>query len=249
MSSLSLSSFLLLSISLFIHRPSIDHSFKRALGGGGALYCVKNFGLYWSKTQKRLKERFLIGRNGTKRAKFGESPLFQATHNIKTEKQTIISTFSCVGQVLGGLRKEKGTRLTKSFLLMSCVFWIFFFRTLAVNYVSDFFGIYCEKKEKEWSHFVLTHLHLVHFFVNIFFFLLQRNSSKAWRITSSQFPQEWRQQEITSRISCTPNTRWSRDTLPYLKTLPRIPAKVMSAERTRTEMAERPTHFSQRTTS
>ena len=41
-----------------------------------------------SKTRNRLKERFLIGRNRTKRAKFRGSPLFRATHNIKTEKKT-----------------------------------------------------------------------------------------------------------------------------------------------------------------
>ena len=39
-----------------------------------------------SKTHKRLKERFLIGRNRTKRAIFRGSPLFQATYNIKTGK-------------------------------------------------------------------------------------------------------------------------------------------------------------------
>ena len=46
-----------------------------------------------SKSHKRLKERFLIGRNRTKRATFRESRLFQATYNIKTEKQTINSAF------------------------------------------------------------------------------------------------------------------------------------------------------------
>ena len=45
-----------------------------------------------SKAHKRLKERFLIGRNRTKRANFRESPLFQATYNRKTEEQTINST-------------------------------------------------------------------------------------------------------------------------------------------------------------
>ena len=34
-----------------------------------------------SKTHERLKERFLIRRNGTKRANFRGSPLFQATYN------------------------------------------------------------------------------------------------------------------------------------------------------------------------
>ena len=38
-----------------------------------------------SKTHKRLKERFLIGRNMTKRANFRGSPLFQATYNINVQ--------------------------------------------------------------------------------------------------------------------------------------------------------------------
>ena len=46
-----------------------------------------------SKTHKRLKECFLIGRNRTKHANFWGSPLFQATYNMKTEKQTINSTY------------------------------------------------------------------------------------------------------------------------------------------------------------
>ena len=41
------------------------------------------------KTHKRLKVRFLIGRNRINSTHFRESPLFQATCNIKTEKQTI----------------------------------------------------------------------------------------------------------------------------------------------------------------
>ena len=48
----------------------------------------------FQKTNKRLKEHFLIGRNRTKRAHFPGSPLFQATYNIKTEeKKTINSTY------------------------------------------------------------------------------------------------------------------------------------------------------------
>ena len=39
-----------------------------------------------SKTHKRLEERFLIGRNRTKRANFRGSPLFQATY--KKQQQT-----------------------------------------------------------------------------------------------------------------------------------------------------------------
>ena len=46
-----------------------------------------------SKTHKRLKERFLIGRNRTKRANVRGSPLSQATYNRKTEKQTITSAY------------------------------------------------------------------------------------------------------------------------------------------------------------
>ena len=47
-----------------------------------------------SKTHKRLKERFLIRRNRTKRANFRGNPLFQATYNNnKTEKQTMNSTY------------------------------------------------------------------------------------------------------------------------------------------------------------
>ena len=44
------------------------------------------------KHTKRLKQRFIIGRNRTKRAHFRGSPLFQATHNRKTEN-TINSTY------------------------------------------------------------------------------------------------------------------------------------------------------------
>ena len=44
-----------------------------------------------SKTNKRLKERFLIRRNMTKRANFRESPLSQATY--KTEEQTLNSIY------------------------------------------------------------------------------------------------------------------------------------------------------------
>ena len=53
----------------------------------------KRSGKKRSKTHKRLKQRFLIGRNRTERAHFRGSPLFQATYTIKTEKQTINSTY------------------------------------------------------------------------------------------------------------------------------------------------------------
>ena len=41
-----------------------------------------------SKTHKRLKERFLVGPNRTKRANFRGSPLYHAMYNIKTEDLT-----------------------------------------------------------------------------------------------------------------------------------------------------------------
>ena len=63
--------------------------------------------------------RFLIGRNRTKRAKFRGSPLFQATYNIKTEKQTINSTY-LVSVGCGRLAEGKGHKTD------SCVSWIFF---------------------------------------------------------------------------------------------------------------------------
>ena len=49
---------------------------------------------FWkrSKTHKRLKEGFLIGQTGQNLHIF-EVVLFQATYNIKTEKQTINSTY------------------------------------------------------------------------------------------------------------------------------------------------------------
>ena len=46
---------------------------------------VNGFLFLRSKTQKRLKERFLMRRNKTKRAKFRGNPLFQATYNYTTE--------------------------------------------------------------------------------------------------------------------------------------------------------------------
>ena len=57
-------------------------------------FCLHSpFNWFYSKTHTRLKERFYIGRNGTKRSNFRGSPLFQATYKRKTEKQTINSTY------------------------------------------------------------------------------------------------------------------------------------------------------------
>ena len=57
---------------------------------------------------KKLKERFLIGRNRTKRANFRGSPLFQATYNNdkKQKNKQLIQLISCQLDV-GGWRKEK----------------------------------------------------------------------------------------------------------------------------------------------
>ena len=48
-----------------------------------------------SKTHKKLKERFLIGRNRTKRANFWGSPLFQVTYHKKTINSTYLVSVSC----------------------------------------------------------------------------------------------------------------------------------------------------------
>ena len=45
------------------------------------------------ESPKRLKERFLIRRNRTKRANFRGSPLFQATYNNTTENSSRILLF------------------------------------------------------------------------------------------------------------------------------------------------------------
>ena len=58
-----------------------------------------------SKAYRRLEEPFLIRQNRTKRANVWGSPLFQATYNNKTEKQTINSTYS---SSVGYRRKERG---------------------------------------------------------------------------------------------------------------------------------------------
>ena len=57
----------------------------------GARHKKIKFRVNTSKTHKRLKECFLIGRNWTKRASIRGSPLFQAMYNIKTEKRAITS--------------------------------------------------------------------------------------------------------------------------------------------------------------
>ena len=78
-----------------------------------------------SKTHKRLKERFLIGGNRTKRANFRGSPLFQARYNIKTEKQTINSAY-LVSVRCGRLAEGKGLVFSKPSLVHVCNSSFFF---------------------------------------------------------------------------------------------------------------------------
>ena len=85
-------------------------------------YCI-----HVTKTRKRLKERFLIGRNITKRAHFRGSPLFffflllffQATYS-KNRNKLLIQLILC--QMFGGWRKEKGERLTHGGLSLTTKF-------------------------------------------------------------------------------------------------------------------------------
>ena len=59
-----------------------------------------------SKTHKRLKERFLIIRNRTKRANFRCNHLFQATHNTTENSKTNLS-LSVGCQEAGGRKRLK----------------------------------------------------------------------------------------------------------------------------------------------
>ena len=73
-----------------------------------------------SKTDKRLRERFLVGQNRTKCANFLGVPFFQAMYNIKTEKQSI--HLADVSLMLGCWQKEKGMRASCPF--PSCVLFL-----------------------------------------------------------------------------------------------------------------------------
>ena len=58
-----------------------------------------------SQTHKRLKESFLIRRNGTKPEFFLGSPLFQATDNRKTDNSTYLVSVRC-GRLVEGKGHE-----------------------------------------------------------------------------------------------------------------------------------------------
>ena len=62
--------------------------------------------VFMGTTHKKLKERFLMRRNRTKRANFRCNHLFQATYNRKQLNQLIF-----VHWVPGNWQKEKGMRL------------------------------------------------------------------------------------------------------------------------------------------
>ena len=77
-----------------------------SVAAGGSLSCAlmeKNLkqswlSAFWKKEDPKhtrdQRERFLIGQKRRKRAHFRESPLFQATYNIKTEKRVSLVPFS-----------------------------------------------------------------------------------------------------------------------------------------------------------
>ena len=105
------------------------------LDAGSCVECSRNINRF--KTH-RLKEHFFVRRNRTKRANFRGKPLFQATYNNTTENSS--TNLSFVRLMPGNWREERQSRaLLKTVHLISCVVWILFFRTLAVNSVSDFF--------------------------------------------------------------------------------------------------------------
>ena len=70
-----------------------------------------------SEIHRRLKERFLIRRNKTKRANFRGSPLSQATYNNKTEEQTLNSIY-IVSVGRGRLADGKGHETQEAFFCL-----------------------------------------------------------------------------------------------------------------------------------
>ena len=78
--------------------------FSQTLSSVGLSLCVVY--VIWSKTHKRLKERFLIRRNRTKRANFRCNYLFRSTYNTTENSQTNLS-LSVRCQEAGGRKRAR----------------------------------------------------------------------------------------------------------------------------------------------
>ena len=115
---------------------------------------------------KRWKERFLIGRSRTERPNFQGSPLFQATYNIKTEKQ-LVQLILCQLDV----RRQaqgKGQETDWRFVQLKSVLF-------SLLCVLDLFS-------ERW-HSTLLHFFFLFFFL-FFFFLYNTNKEKLWSTNS-----------------------------------------------------------------
>ena len=62
-----------------------------------------------TQTHKRLKERFLVGRNRTKRAHFRGTPFFKLRTAQNQKNQQQLNQLILCQLDVGGWRKEKGT--------------------------------------------------------------------------------------------------------------------------------------------
>ena len=72
---------------------------------------IASLELFLLQNTQEIKRTFFNWTKQDKTGKFSRRPVFQATYNIKAEKQTIDSIFLCQLDVVGW-RKEKGTRQT-----------------------------------------------------------------------------------------------------------------------------------------
>ena len=102
-------------------------------------------------THKRLKERFLIRQNRTKRANFRGSPLFQATYNIKTEKKPQLIQLILCHLGVGGWRNDwKKKDFLENEHILSCfvrikssfnLLWVLDFFFFSKRWLSTLFQI------------------------------------------------------------------------------------------------------------
>ena len=142
------------------------------------------------KTHKRLKKRFLIGRNRTKRANFRGSPLSQATHNIKTEKQTINWTYPVsvrCSEAGGWINWHK-----ISWIIF--FFWFYVVRSLKKRTSRKFAHFVLFRPIKKRSFYLLCVLDLF-FSLNVgcqhcFRFFLSRSFPHNWRSPYWRFPSD-----------------------------------------------------------